>query len=160
MRQLQDKMAALSGPQDQLFSQVQQLERVVKDKQAQLSAAAKQVTAVSCPLLDQLPWGQVQVQGMRLSHGESALRSLFACWLCSFVCCTWLASAAQLSLPQRRTHTRLLQASSALAGKEEAQQAARSERLRREAAEQRAEQLQVRLVAGHCRPCYPFQLAC
>lgn len=40
---LQDKMAALSGPQDQLFSQVQQLERVLKDKQAQLSAAAKQV---------------------------------------------------------------------------------------------------------------------
>ncbi|PRW20871.1 Leucine Rich Repeat isoform B [Chlorella sorokiniana] len=72
---LQDKMAALSGPQDQLFSQVQQLERVVRDKQAELSAVGKQ-------------------------------------------------------------------ASAALAGKEEAQQAARSEQLRREAAEQRAEQLQ------------------
>lgn len=38
-------MAALSGPQDRLFSQVQQLERVVRDKQAEASVAAKQVGA-------------------------------------------------------------------------------------------------------------------
>lgn len=41
-------MAALSGPQDQLYSQVQQLERVVRDQQAQLGAAAKQVRGRMC----------------------------------------------------------------------------------------------------------------
>lgn len=48
----------------------------------------------------------------------------------------------------RQPLPRRSQASASLAGKEEAQQAARSERLRREAAEQRAEQLQVGGMAG------------
>lgn len=78
---VQDKLAALAGPKDDLYSRAQQLEAAVKEKQAQLSAAAKQAAA-------------------------------------------------------------------ALAAKEEAQQAARAERLRREAAEARAQQLQVRRAVG------------
>ena len=39
----QEKLAALSGPQDDLYRRAQQLEQALKEKQAQLSAAAKQV---------------------------------------------------------------------------------------------------------------------
>ena len=39
---LQMKLAALQGPQESLYSRAQQLERLLKEKQAQLSAAAKQ----------------------------------------------------------------------------------------------------------------------
>ncbi|KAL4451532.1 hypothetical protein ABPG75_007194 [Micractinium tetrahymenae] len=76
--QLQDKLAALSGPQEELFTRSQQLERLLKEKQTQLSAAAKQAAGV-------------------------------------------------------------------LAGKEEARQAMLAERLRREAAEQKAAELQADL---------------
>lgn len=54
-----------------------------------------------------------------------------------------VASLVEHGCHLQTPHPALPQASAALAGKEEAQQAARSEQLRREAAEQRAEQLQV-----------------
>lgn len=76
--QLQDKMAGMGAPQEDLYTRVQQLEGIVKEKQNQLTAAAKR-------------------------------------------------------------------AAEALAGKEEAKQATRAERLAREAAERRAGQLQAEL---------------
>lgn len=44
-------MAALPGPQDQLYNQAQQLERLVRDQQGQLGAAAKQVRGKLCGCL-------------------------------------------------------------------------------------------------------------
>lgn len=41
---MQAKLATLQGPQEGLFVRAQQAERLLKDKQAQLSAAAKQAS--------------------------------------------------------------------------------------------------------------------
>lgn len=135
-------MAAVSGPQDRLFSQVQQLERVVRDKQAEASVAAKQVGA------SEVGGGEHQ---FGLGHFRQHVGSYFWAEPSDVLSSLLVARLAEHGCHLRTPHAALPQASAALAVKEEAQQAARSERLRREAAEQRADQLQV---------CTPVRAAC
>ena len=117
---LQEKLAALAGPQEEAYVRAQQLERALKEKAGQLSTAAKQVggggewrQAVPGPCLLLPRRCQVQ-EGLCCGPTSTILHCLF--------------------LPHP-------QAAAALAAKEDAQQAGRRERLRREAAEQRAQQL-------------------